>query len=124
MSYNRELADRIREALAAKPSVREVKMFGGLSFMVNERMVVSVRSDGDLLVRADPDRADELLAAEGAQPAEMGAGRAMSNGWISVSEETIATDESFDFWLGVALEYNARAATSPRTDASRHVPDR
>ena len=112
MAYNRELADRIREALAARPSVREVKMFGGLSFMVNERMVVSVRSDGDLLVRADPEGADKLLATKGAQPAEMGAGRAMGNGWISVGKEAIATEENFDFWIGVALEYNDKETST------------
>lgn len=106
MAGNRELVDRIRDALAARPAVREVKMFGGLSFMVNQRIVVSVKSDGDLLVRADPEQADELLTVEGAQPAEMGAGRAMGNGWIWVAEETIATDESFEFWIAVALEYN------------------
>lgn len=108
MTYRKELADRVREALAAKPSVREVKMFGGLSFMVNERMVVSVRSDGDLLVRADPERTDELLTAKGARPAEMGAGRAMNKGWISVGKEAVATDEDFDFWIGVALDYHGR----------------
>lgn len=110
MAYNRELADRIREALATQLSVREVKMFGGLSFMVNERMVVSVMSDGALLVRADPERADELLTAKGAQPAEMGAGRPMNKGWISVGEEAIATQEDFDFWIGAALEYNGMEA--------------
>lgn len=47
-------------------------MFGGLSFMVNEKMVVSVRGDGDLLVRTDPEQADELLTVKGARPAEMG----------------------------------------------------
>lgn len=56
MVDSRELVDRIRDALAAYPSVREVKMFGGLSFMVNQKMVVYVRSDGDLLVRSDPER--------------------------------------------------------------------
>ena len=83
-------------------------MFGGLSFLVNETMVVSARSDGGLLVRADPEQARELLATKGAQPAEMGAGRAMGNGWISVAGQTIASDESFDFWIGVALEYNEK----------------
>ncbi len=109
MSYNGELVDRVRHGLAVEPSVREVRMFGGLSFMVNDTMVVSVRSDA-LLVRADPDRADELLTTEGAQRAEMGAGRAMSKSWISVSEEAIATEESFSFWIGVALQYNARVS--------------
>jgi len=108
VAYDNGLADRIRAALAAKPSVREVKMFGGLSFLVNESMVVSARSDGGLLVRADPERAGELLATQGAKPAEMGAGRAMGNSWISVARETIASDKSFDFWIGVALEYNEK----------------
>jgi len=64
VAYNGGLVDRVRDALAAKPSVREVKMFGGLSFMVNNRIVVSVRGGGDLLVRADPEQADELLTAK------------------------------------------------------------
>ena len=83
-------------------------MFGGLSFLVNDSMVVSASSAGRLLVRADPARAGELLATAGAQPAEMGAGRAMGNSWISVAGETIASDESFDSWIGVALEYNEK----------------
>ena len=62
--------------------------------------------DGDLLVRADPERADELLTAKGTRQAEMGDGRVMNKGWIAVGEEAIASDENFDFWIGVALEYN------------------
>lgn len=110
MAENRELADRVRATLATPLPVREVKMFGGLSFMVNERMVVSVMRDGDLLVRADPERAAELLATEGVQPAEMGAGRPMKGGWIAVGAEAIATQEDLDFWISVALEYNGMEA--------------
>jgi len=106
--YNTGLGDRIRDALAAKPSAREVKMFGGLSFLVDGRLVVSANGDGALLVRADPDRADELLMRRGARPAEMGAGRAMGHGWISVVETTIASHESLDFWIAVALEYHEK----------------
>ena len=114
MTHSTALADRVRRALATRPSVREVKMFGGLAFMVDEAMVVCVMSDGDLLVRADPQRADDLLTARGARPAEMGAGRAMGKSWITVGEEATTSDEGFDFWLGVALEYN-----DTKTDASR-----
>lgn len=115
VANSRELLDRVRDALAAKPSGREVKMFGGLSFMVNEKMVVSVRGEGDLLVRSDPERADELLTVKGTRAAEMGAGRPMSKGWISVGEEAIATDEDLDFWIGVALEYNKETDTHSRS---------
>ncbi len=89
-------------------------MFGGVSFMVNEKMVVSVRGDGELLVRADPERTRELVALQGARPAEMGAGRAMGPGWICVAEEAIATAERLSFWIGVALEYNDRASRVPQ----------
>jgi len=114
---SRKLVDRVRDALAAHPFVRGVKMFGGLSFMVNEKMVVCVRSDGDLLVRSDPEQADELLTRDGAGPAEMGAGRPMSKNWISVGQEAIESDEQLAFWLGVTLEYNNKeAATTPSRD--------
>lgn len=99
------LPDRIRALLAAKPPTREV-MFGGLSFMVNEKMVASVRSDGDLLVRVDPERGAELVTRDGARPAVMGAGRAMGAGWIDFAEQAIATHEQLSFWIEVALEYN------------------
>jgi TfoX/Sxy family transcriptional regulator of competence genes len=108
MTDHGPLADRIRAALTDEPSTREVPMFGGLSFMVNEKMVVAMHSDGDLLVRVDPDRNGELLALPGARPAQMGAGRAMGPGWISVAEEALATDDDLSLWTDVALEYNAQ----------------
>jgi TfoX/Sxy family transcriptional regulator of competence genes len=110
----RTLADRIRSALATEPSTREVSMFGGLSFMVNNAMVVAERRDGDLLVRVDPDRNRELVALPGAKPAEMGAGRAMGTGWISVAYDAITAEEQLSFWIDVAMEYNARAVKASR----------
>lgn len=112
MAFDNELADRIRAALATQLAVREVKMFGGLSFMVNERLAVGVMSDGALLVRADPERVDELLTAEGARTAEMGVGRPME-GWIAVDTDAIGSQEDLDFWISAALEYNGRVARTP-----------
>lgn len=83
-------------------------MFGGLSFMVNDKMVVAVGRDG-LLVRVDPARSGELVALPGATPAEMGAGRTMGPSWIRVAEEALATDEQLAFWIGAALAYHDRA---------------
>lgn len=100
------LVERVRTALAGD-GVTERKMFGGVSFMVDDSMLVSVRGDGTLLVRADPDRNDELLARPGASQAMMGE-RSMGPSWIDVAAESIATDEALQSWLTVARHYHER----------------
>ncbi|MDA2804787.1 TfoX/Sxy family protein [Nocardiopsis suaedae] len=109
MAYDKELADRIREALAEAAPVREVGMFGGLSFMVNGKMAVTADTQGRLMVRCDPDRVDELLQRPGAEWAQM-RGKPMSKGWIVVVPEGTDSDEDFAAWVREALEYNERVA--------------
>jgi TfoX/Sxy family transcriptional regulator of competence genes len=105
MTAEREaLADRIRAALPDDRAVREVSMFGGLSFMVDDSMVVAAGRDGDLLVRIDAARHDELLDVAGAKPATMGADRPMGPGWITISQSGLTTDEQLAFWIQVGLE--------------------
>ena len=102
------LVDRVRAALAQEPDVREVRMFGGLSFMVRGAMLVAARGDQSLLVRVDPDRSAELLTCPGAARAEMGAGRDMGPGWIRVDGAALTDDDALAFWLGAAGEHHAR----------------
>lgn len=109
-----ELIDRLRALLADESSTREVSMFGGRAFMVNDKMVVSALKGGDLLVRVDAERHDELTEVPGASQAEMGAGRTMGPGWISASDDSIASDEQLSFWVDVALEHNRAAKRGPR----------
>jgi TfoX N-terminal domain len=99
------LADRIRSALPHDRPVRELSMFGGLSFLVDDSMVVAARRGGALLVRVDPARNDELLEVPGAGPAVMGTDRPMGPGWITVSSDGLATDEQLAFWLRVGLDH-------------------
>ncbi|MEP7159477.1 MAG: TfoX/Sxy family protein [Dermatophilaceae bacterium] len=117
-----DLALRVHAALGAAPAVREVKMFGGVSFMVNEKMALSVMSNGDLLVRTDPERADVLLAVDGARPAEMGVGRSMGKSWITVAGVSIATDEALRFWVDETLAYNAKAGGSAGRRRPKKAP--
>jgi len=115
------LIERLRDLLADEPVLREVPMFGGRSFMVNEKMVVSALRDGGLLVRVAPGRHEELLARPGAAQAEMGAGRDMGPGWIEVSAGSIRDDARLSFWVGVALELNralAGGGAAPPPEAS------
>jgi TfoX/Sxy family transcriptional regulator of competence genes len=87
-------------------------MFGGLSFMLDNRMVVSVNRDGSLLVRVDPGRSAELLSVPDAQPAVMGADRPMGPRWITVTANGLTTHQQLNDWIQVALQHhNRRAAT-------------
>lgn len=106
MTQQADLIERLRALLAEEPSTREVSMFGGRSFMVNDKMVASALKEGDLLVRVDAERHGELTGQRGATQAEMGAGRDMGPGWIAVSAASIASHEGLSFWLDVALDYN------------------
>lgn len=105
------LVERLRGVLADEPVRREVSMFGGRSFMIREKMLVSALKDGGLLVRVDAARHDELLRRPGARQAEMGPGRDMGPGWIEVEAAAIDGDAKLASWVGIAMEFN-RAATA------------
>lgn len=120
MTAEREaLADRVRAALPHDRPVREVSMFGGLSFLVDDSMVVAARRDGDLLVRIDPARNDELLNVAGAKPAVMGADRPMGPGWITVSNDGLTADTQLAFWIHVGLEHHAARTSSHHGSGTR-----
>jgi hypothetical protein len=104
VAHDADLAARIRAALAGRPHVREVAMFGRLAFMVDERLTAAAGADGDLLVRCAPDRVDGLLG-DGVRWAEMN-GRRMSRGWLVVDAGTIEREADLAFWIGLALDHN------------------
>lgn len=99
------LAARVRATLPPDRPLREVSMFGGLSFMVDDSLVVAAGRDGDLLVRIDPARYEQLLTVPGARPAVMGADRPMGPGWITVSRDGLATDGQLASWVQVGLDH-------------------
>lgn len=99
------LRARVRKALADRPT-REQPMFGGVSFMVDDRLLVATGRDGSLLVRVDPDRSQEHLSRRGAKQAVMGQ-RDMGPGWLRVEAAGIESDEDLRSWLDVALDFAA-----------------
>lgn len=114
-STQAELTERVRALLAGRPSTREIAMFGGRSFMVNDKLTVCTLKGGGLLVRVPPERHAELTGRPGAGQAEMGAGRTMGPGWVEVAAGSVGDDAELSFWLGVALEHNHRL-TGTRSD--------
>ena len=87
MAYDDELVDRIRAELADEPALTEQRMFGGHAFLIAGNLAVAGSSRG-LMVRVDPKRSAELVAASGARPMVM-RGRPMA-GWLTVRPEVLA----------------------------------
>jgi TfoX/Sxy family transcriptional regulator of competence genes len=102
MAYDEELADRIR-ALLPDLDVTEKKMFGGLAFLIGGNMAVAASGQGGLLVRADPEQSDELVASTAAYPMEM-RGRQMS-GWLRIDSEAVDSKEELAKWVEIGTTY-------------------
>jgi TfoX/Sxy family transcriptional regulator of competence genes len=70
-------AATVRAALAGTGSVREVRMFGGIGFMLNDNLVAASSRRG-LLLRVGRDHKSEVMARSGARPMVMN-GRTMED---------------------------------------------
>ncbi len=111
MAYDPVLSERVRAALAETPRVEEKKMFGGLAFMVDGKMCVTVSRDR-LMCRIDPALHEQVLARKGTQTVVMN--HREYKGYIYVGEEGWRQQTDFDYWIGLALDYNKHAKASPR----------
>lgn len=105
-----DLVERLREQLSPRSGLEAKKMFGGVCFMLDNRMLIGAFKGGDLLVRVDAARHDELLQEPGAATAVMGPGRSMGPNWMSVTAAAIEADQRLAFWVDVALDFHRRSA--------------
>ncbi|MBI1224583.1 MAG: RNA methyltransferase [Bacteroidetes bacterium] len=106
-------AARIADALTAKGIVyEEKKMFGGICFLVNDKILAGANRDNKLLTRIDPEEETELLTREGTSMMVHG-NRPMS-GFMYVEEAAYESDADLDFWLEKCLAYNPKAKSSKK----------
>lgn len=104
MAYNEILAERIRKILSGHKGLREKKMFGGISFMLNGRMCCGVLKD-DLVIRVDPEHYAKALAKPHVRPRDF-TGRPMK-GFLFVGPGGHHTDESLAKWVKQAADFAA-----------------
>jgi TfoX/Sxy family transcriptional regulator of competence genes len=102
VAYDELLANRIREFLLFEPDVAEKRMFGGLSFLINGHIAVAVSSSGGLLMRADRDEREQLLAMPYVEPWVM-RGKQLED-WVRVGEEAVTEDEDLRWWIGAGAD--------------------
>jgi TfoX/Sxy family transcriptional regulator of competence genes len=111
MSYNEQLANRIRESLADLPVMEEKKMMGGLVFMVNDKMCVGIIKD-EMMCRIDPGFHEKAVEMQGCRTMDF-TKRPMI-GYVLVDDSGMRSKKDFDYWINLALSYNEFAKSSKR----------
>ena len=86
-------------------------MFGGLCFMVNDKMCIGVEKER-LMVRIDPLIFDEVLEKEGCKPMDF-TGKVMK-GFVFVDVAVLESKKNLEYWVKLSLEYNKFAKVSKK----------
>lgn len=112
MAFNEELANRTREIISlTQNNVEEKKMFGGICFMVNDKMCLGVVKES-LLVRLDPAKSDEVIENEGCGPMNF-TGKNMK-GFVFVDSYVLNTKQKLEYWINLAMDFNKIAKKSKK----------
>lgn len=80
-------------------------MFGGIAFMINDKMCLGVDKE-DVILRCEPGQTEELLSRKGARVFDL-TGKPMK-GWLLVGPEGISRKQDFEFWVSTALAANKK----------------
>lgn len=105
MAVDEDLVARLRDVITEQAlrhgfTLREKYMFGGLAFMVNDKMACGVIND-ELMVRVGRAAHDESLAHEYARPMDF-TGRPM-RGYVFIAARGCDTTASVVYWVRRAI---------------------
>ncbi len=103
MAYDEDLAERIRALVGGQKGVTEMKMFGGLAFLVGGNMAVAASGEGGILVRVDPAESGKLVSTTKAEPMVM-RGKPM-DGWLRVDADHVREKRQLARWVERGVAY-------------------
>ncbi len=106
MPPSEELTRRIRDLVATDPRVTEKKMFGGICFLLDGRILVSARRTGTLLVQCGAEAAAAVTTEPGVSYMWM-RGKPAAN-FVDVEADLLETDEGLLRWIDLAERYVSR----------------
>ena len=118
MAYDEYLADRLRQVFKEKQvNYQEKKMFGGLCFLVDDKMCCGVHFDKKkntdlLMARIGEAQYEEAKSRAGCHPMDF-TGRPMK-GYAFITPEGFDRDDDLAFWLQLCLNYNPLAKASKK----------
>ncbi len=120
MAFDENLANRVREKFSELSNVEEKKMMGGLTFMYNDKMCAGIIKD-ELMCRIDPALHDNVVEKVGCRTMDF-TNRPMK-GYVLIDRNGMKTQKDFDYWIGLALDFNKKAKSS-RKKRSAATKDR
>lgn len=118
MAFNENTAQRIRDILKSKKvKFAEKKMFMGLCFMVEDKMLCGTHTDKKseeefLLCRINPEEFEKALTRKDVVPMEMG--KRISKGYVFVKEDGFKSAKDLGSWLQKCLDFNPLAKSSKK----------
>lgn len=105
MDHLDEMADRVRDVLAAQEGISEKRMFGGICFLHNNNMVCGCDNSPGLMLRVGPDAYEETLQLEHAGEMDF-TGRPMK-GFVHVEPEGYESQEELAEWISRAIAFTS-----------------
>ncbi len=112
MAFDEYAAERCRKLLQEKTkNTLEKKMFGGLCFMVDDKMCFGLVKD-ELMARVGPSFYEEALQLPGVRNMDF-TGRPMK-GYVFISPEGYDTEDQLSFWIDRCLAFNPEAKNSQK----------
>ena len=118
MAYDELIADRIRLIFQEKnTSFVEKKMFGGLCFMLAEKMCCGIHFDKKkntdlLMARIGEEASVAALNKTGCHPMDF-TGRPMK-GYVFVTPDGFDTEEDLSYWIQCCIDFNPMAKASKK----------
>jgi TfoX/Sxy family transcriptional regulator of competence genes len=102
MAYDEKLAVRIRGILKGRKGVTEKKMFGGVAFLLQDKMFVGIQKD-ELMARVGPEAHNQAVSQKHARPMDF-TGKPMV-GFIYVKPAGFKTKAMLEKWVGWCENY-------------------
>lgn len=102
MSYDEGIYKRVADSLSGVKGISEMKMFGGICFLLNGNMVCGVNGER-ILLRVNPSEGEELAKKDGVEPMIHG-GRSIK-GFLQLSPRSFSSDKNLQNWMDITLDF-------------------
>lgn len=103
MAYNENTANRIAEKLLSRQiSFTEKKMFGGIAFMIEEKMCIGVTKE-QIMLRVMDEKYPQVMEMHHTLPMQF-TGKTMK-GFVFIEPEGFDSDVDLDKWIDYAEEF-------------------